>query len=659
MEDDDEVLNGAMALFDEPETEDNLEEAGTEPVAADGLSDIEDAPEADADSDLVGSAQSLFLEDDARENAANRLERRVQLQREAQTKIEFVRDKTDHPTTTKYLDQYEHILNSKDFGDISQTSDQEANELAARIDELYQGAAGSRSTGRKLGDAFMGRVQDMSIGAARMFDRDEELYHRMSEENRLTHPKAAGQIQDIRNVGDAAMFAGESVAENLPNLGTSVVGSTIGAAIGSIGGPVGAWIGGMIGAGIGTLASNYGEVVENQYAENGEVNYGWAWGEAGLYSALDMLGEGRVAARFARGIASPVVKSQAKALGRGVAKQALADVQKTAAREAFNTSWRKMAKNLAGDFLMEAVTEPIQSNVVTRWRRQAQTGSGFTEEERAAIERGEATEAGTVFWDVMNEAVAAGLSALGTGAVGGAMETASNRREVRQAQRILPKIDRALHNAEGARKIVENTAKDINFQKLDEFDQVMLLRKLINQGELDSIRRQTREARDAGDNRAVERLTKERRDIEVENVGIDQLLGEDAAMLQRAFNGLFDGDFETIPQDIKTRVNSEEMRNNVSDIQDEKGNVVGKAYTDESTGMQIQYDDASKTYKGLSLDPSRRIPNRTNRFDTLEEALDYVKNLDRLFQMRDVRSAERLQSPPCSSGFRSPASGGS
>lgn len=119
------------------------------------------------------------------------------------------------------------------------------------------------------------------------------------------------QLEDVGGVGDFARFAGESVVEQLPQLGMSVAagyaGAKVGGAIGAFAGPLGIAIGAGIGGVAGMVSANlpfiYGshrEAQKDQIAagEQTEVDEGVAFLTAIPATALETIAEKVLVGKF-------------------------------------------------------------------------------------------------------------------------------------------------------------------------------------------------------------------------------------------------------------------------------------------------------------------------------------------------------------------------
>jgi len=144
------------------------------------------------------------------------------------------------------------------------------------------------------------------------------------------YAKKSGSMWDIKSVGDALTWAGETLGSGLASTVPSLAGGTAGAVVGGrVGGKTGAVVGATAGASVPSAVLNYGEVYkalkDEKVAPEDAAQY--AALAVGPMTALDVASLGPIIGRLGG------IKEVQSQLARGIAKRIAAEAAKGAGRE--------------------------------------------------------------------------------------------------------------------------------------------------------------------------------------------------------------------------------------------------------------------------------------------------------------------------------------
>jgi hypothetical protein len=182
------------------------------------------------------------------------------------------------------------------------------------IDDIQRGAGQALAS---IGSA----ARDVPIDAISRLGARAEQY---GQEVAAANPADMPRVQDVRSIGDALTFAGERIAETIPQVVAPV-------AVGLLN-P----LAGMAVAGAGTLAQEYGGIRQEQ-RDAGIDEKGRAAAFALPAAALDVLGVGRVVPGVGRLIGDVVqtgVTGAVKTAGRVGVEEAVTEAAQTALERA-------------------------------------------------------------------------------------------------------------------------------------------------------------------------------------------------------------------------------------------------------------------------------------------------------------------------------------
>lgn len=182
--------------------------------------------------------------------------------------------------------------------------------------------------------------------------REEDIERRYAEQVSLDKVKQAYQERGLLSAaGEVASQIPAALAEQAPNLASTLGGARLGAMAGAPFGPVGGIVGGVVGAAAPSFFQQAGGNIQRQAAQNEPISRTAAYGTAVPQAALD------VASTFI-----PLGRTLAgKALGPGVAKMLEKGVEEGAERLAKETLLKTLGKGTAVGALAEIPTEVAQS----------------------------------------------------------------------------------------------------------------------------------------------------------------------------------------------------------------------------------------------------------------------------------------------------------
>jgi hypothetical protein len=181
--------------------------------------------------------------------------------------------------------------------------------------------------------------------------REEDIQRRYAEQVSLDRVKKAYQERGLLPAaGEVISQVPYALAEQAPNIATTLAGARLGAMAGAAFGPVGGVVGGLAGAVAPSFFQQAGGNIQRQAAEGQPISRAAAYGAAAPQAALD------VAATFV-----PLGRTLAgKALGPGVAKMLEKGAEEGAEKLAKETLLKTLAKGTAVGAMAEIPTEVTQ-----------------------------------------------------------------------------------------------------------------------------------------------------------------------------------------------------------------------------------------------------------------------------------------------------------
>lgn len=158
---------------------------------------------------------------------------------------------------------------------------------------LGKGIESLISSARTAGQALVSPEEAAKAGLA----RQEELGRKYADEVSFEKVKQAYEQQGLLSAAkEVASQIPKAIAEQAPNIASTLGAARAGAALGSLAGPVGTVVGGVAGAAFPTLVSQFGSNIERQAAEQAkagqpiDISRTAALGAAVPQAALDVAG---------------------------------------------------------------------------------------------------------------------------------------------------------------------------------------------------------------------------------------------------------------------------------------------------------------------------------------------------------------------------------
>lgn len=401
-------------------------------------------------------------------------------------------------------------------------------------------------------------------------------------------PRQSGSLRDVNGVGSAVAFAVESIAENIPRSIPAIAGGVVG---GIVGGPVGA----AVGTGAMGFGQNYGEAIQDQVDE-GVMDRRYALAQGVGYSVVDSLFS---AEKMFGGMMGSMLKKSASE----IAKKEFIDSGKKVLFKAL----------MAGG--EEAINEPLQSGVVGRARRWAQTGTPRKKKDDGTYE----TDSDMV-WDALDEAAGGFFSGFFLGGSGAKLQQIKNNRAVDRAKK-----DTILQTVVAA--------SGHHIRQIDGYDSLALLSAInsdVNIERLQSIG--SVESRTA---EAIDRQLSAQREIRDNAVAN---MGDKARMIYNTVNNMLDGEvsFGDIDLDKPSGFNYNSVLQTLTDTPDG-----GKFGHDPISGIGIASKDG--VYTVMNLNGLRMPADASPVFDSLEKASDFAMNLARYNEQRMEKLAPKFE----------------
>ena len=155
----------------------------------------------------------------------------------------------------------------------------------------------------RLGSTFTDIIPAMAGSAIGADEYAQEQFAEAAEKQRISellNPTQFASYKDVEGIGDFTRFVGETIGEQVGNLGLITATAVTGGAFAPV--AVGARAGQLAGAGFGSYALNAPEIFENIYRETGETAPGTALIFGAGAAALDSI----LPAALARNISGPM-----------------------------------------------------------------------------------------------------------------------------------------------------------------------------------------------------------------------------------------------------------------------------------------------------------------------------------------------------------------
>ena len=155
----------------------------------------------------------------------------------------------------------------------------------------------------RLGSTFTDIIPAMAGSAIGADEYAQEQFAEAAEKQRVSelfNPTQFASYKDVEGIGDFTRFVGETIGEQVGNLGLITATALTGGALAPA--AVGARVGQLAGAGFGSYALNAPEIFENIYRETGETAPGTALIFGAGAAALDSV----LPAALARNISGPM-----------------------------------------------------------------------------------------------------------------------------------------------------------------------------------------------------------------------------------------------------------------------------------------------------------------------------------------------------------------
>jgi hypothetical protein len=496
-------------------------------------------------------------------------------------KIGYVKNRTkkDEPDAEgNTLDDYRRYVNSTDFNKLD---DERLGLLANAIDTRHaevskkdlSGVSGvARNFGRSLAKGYsrFGTYKAMGNSPSAKLARsmggapsevDDEYARALYEQNKEleeTMPTARGGVQDVRSVSDAANYALGGIAENLTStvdqIGKSVAG-------GIVAGPVGA----RAAAAVSGFDQNRGEAISDQIEEGvDKIDFGLANVQALGYSAVDAAfsGAGYVGRKIAGKVAGQTLKDAKKSFIKSISGAALSATK-------------------AG--LEEAVNEPMQSQVVGRLRRKAQTGS--------ALRDGETVEDAVM--EGVNESVGGFISGFAFGGAESAVELKRNKNVMRKADTVIGRL-----------------SVDTDISQIQGFDKKLVADYMLGMAVMPDADEKTQA------------------DIRSRQSEIMDTVDGNTKTILTAYQSIFtDASFDNVPDTVKPTFDAKKAY--ASKVEESDGT---ETYFDETSGIMIQGREG--TWSVFNRNGMKMPIAEDGNVKTIQDAVGFAQNLSRLNQWR-------------------------
>ena len=230
---------------------------------------------------------------------------------------------------------------------IAQVSPQEEPEDERSTTEML-GAAfmrGAKQTGSLIGDVLPAQIAS-AVGADEYAARQMEEAAQTQREIQEKYPARYPTLESVKGIGDYLPFAGEVIAEQIPNLATAIIPGAGGAALAgraaagaalkrgltaeaaAAAGASAAGKGAAGGAFLGSYALNSPEIFQNIYEETGELAPGAAALAGSVSAALDSILPAAIVNRLSPGAKSTIVERilERSGMSPGIARGAVAGV---------------------------------------------------------------------------------------------------------------------------------------------------------------------------------------------------------------------------------------------------------------------------------------------------------------------------------------------
>ena len=559
--------------------------------------------------------------------------------------LEFVGNEADTPEEQARVARYKSAINNSQFRWL----DREGMQLVANdIYDMYDAKNKGRSWLRKGWDQLQTSATSLAAGFDTMFNPENAAQNADTMDYmRKQNPRAVAGIEDIHSLGDFFTWGIEAAGEQAPNLALAAAGGVAGGAVAGAVGATGAaaTLTEMGVAGLAAYPMNFEENAERQVKiareTGGKYNAGAAHASAIAYSAIDSLGAIWGAGRQARQISQAMTAGMTRKVATDFAARKMA-------REAFNTSWKAFAKDLALDAASEGGQEVVQDLIGAAFQKK-QSGHW-----RELNEDGTEQSVPEYLMSLANEAVAAGFTSLLFGGAGGAASTASNRAQVRHAQGRIGALSRAaqqtgediaggkveLPDPTMAEELTNFMRNESDFKKLDPFDQLMVYRRLVAETQIGAARQ-----RDLSETGSVNGPRSEAWQKTIDECNAILSENEAAQNVINAYQSLFE--FDTSGEIRKAAEDSSPASNaffSTTDLAWSTENGV-KVCTDTKTGMRIldlQTKDGKHLYQ-FQTPRGSRIPLDRNTFDNLNDALSAVRRYTKAANVIDSRKAALRQ----------------
>lgn len=509
------------------------------------------------------------------DSSSPNLRQRLKLKDSLLNKIGYVKNRTkeDKPDKDGWtLDDYRNLVQSTQFNKLD---DETVANLTKDIDAKHADVSKKRGIFRIAADSvargipkavYRNKASALAFKGDSQENRDEiQSYKDANTEVDIEHPRAVSGVKSIRGIGDAAKLAVDVIGENAGNAVGPLGAGITGAKLGSLAGPQGAVIGGIVGAGVGGLAGNLGEAVMDHYDDTGKAGTSVGVIAQGIgYSAIDAAlgGEATAVRHLFKGVVGEPLKEAKKNFVGSIGKAML-----------------EVAKGGAKGGLGEA----LQSQVVGRTRRLAETGS--------ALEKG---ESGTdALWAAADEFYGGFFGDAGSSAIGVTGEYSRNKAMLKRADVVISKlsVDKDVAGINGLDK-----------KLVADYMLGMAAMPEVDAGKQDIIRAKQAEIMDAAD-------------------------GKTKAVLN-AYQSMFtDASFDNIPDTVKPTFNAQKAYE--SKIEEQDGS---ETYFDADSGVMIQGRDGD--WSVFNRNGMKMPLTEENNVKTLKDAIGYAQNLSRLNQWR-------------------------
>lgn len=144
------------------------------------------------------------------------------------------------------------------------------------------------SSGRTAIGAFTGSPEEAARAG---IERGKNISERYGDSVSMERVKKAYEEQGILPAaGEVISQIPSALAEQLPNMGTTIAGANVGRRVGKLFGPTGELVGAGVGAAVPSLIQQFGGNIERQAQEGAPINRGTAAAAALPQAALDVAG---------------------------------------------------------------------------------------------------------------------------------------------------------------------------------------------------------------------------------------------------------------------------------------------------------------------------------------------------------------------------------